>query len=68
MPVNLWMPYHAHARFIDLDLDALSQWFGNGHKISVACSSQLCKQLNFATTVGHFLRDVDLDFENIYTA
>ena len=35
---------HAHAHFDDLDLDAGSQWVGNGKTISVDCSRQLSKQ------------------------
>ena len=58
---------YAHAHFEDLDLDAWS------HSGSAKAKNQLCmlsatKQaicIKLATTVGHFLCDLDLDFANV---
>ena len=45
---------YAHARFVDLDLDARSQWVGKMLKISVECYND--RHFFF------FLRDRNLDF------
>ena len=61
---------YAHARFNDLDLDARSQWIGNG-KLNQRCMLSATKQaisIKLATAVGHFIRDLDLDFATFYMA
>ena len=60
---------YAHDHCDDLDFDARSQWVvGNGKQINVACSRQTkqAKSIKLATKVGIFLRDLDLDFANVY--
>ena len=61
----------AHARFDDIDLDAIKVFVGRQRrKISVELSFRKLKQvasIKLAATVRHlFLRD--LDFENVYMA
>ena len=53
---------YAHARFDDLN--ARSQWVGKGKN----SASKQAISIKLATTVGHFLRDLDLDFANVYMA
>ena len=58
-----------HARFNDLDLDARSQWVGKGKESALhAAISNYKASIKLATTVDHFLRDLVLDFANVYMA
>ena len=60
---------YAHVCCDDLDLDARSQRVGKSQIISVACkATKQAISIKLATTVSHFLRDLDHDFANGYTA
>ena len=48
---------YAHYRFDYLDLDGRLQWVGKGKKSALNAP---CNYIKLATTVGHFLRDLDL--------
>ena len=68
MTVDLWMS-NISCSFNDLDLDARLQWVGkakNQHCMLSATKQTIIVKL--ATTVGHFLRDLDIDFANVYRA
>ena len=54
----------------DPDLDARSQWVGKGKK-NQRCMLSATEQsisIKRAATVGHFLRDLDLYFADVYMA
>ena len=67
MTVDLWMPYL-------LMLVSMTLTLMQGHSGSAKAKNQRCmlsatKQaisIELATTVGHFLLDLDLDFANVY--
>ena len=79
MTADSWMPYndyiynymynYVHARFDDVDLVQF-------HSGSAKAKNQCCMILSaikrasmqLATTVGHFLRGLDLGFANVYIA
>ena len=52
-----------YARLDNLDLVARSQWVGKGKMLSAA---KQATSIKFDTTVGHCLRDLDLDFTKVY--
>ena len=61
---------YAHDPFDDLDLNARSQWVFKGKTIK-SCMFSASKQaisIQFATTAGHFIRDLDLDFVDVHMA
>ena len=68
--VDLWIALYVRARFDDLDLDARSHSGSTKAttKISVSCSRQLSKSISIklTTTTAFFLRDLDVDFANVY--
>ena len=60
---------YAHARFDDHDLDAIHS--GLAKAKYQRCTLSETKQAisnKLAATVGHFLRDLDLGFANVYMA
>ena len=70
MAVDVWMPC---MRMLILMTFALIQ----GHRGSAKPKNQLCTMLSatnqaisikLATTVGNKIRDLDLDFANVYTS
>ena len=70
MTVDLWIPYnYDFARFDDFDLDALSQWDGKPkYQRCMLSATKRAISIKLATTVGHILRDLDLDFANVSMA
>ena len=59
---------YAHARFVDLDLDARPQWVGKVKK-NQRCMLSATKQsisIKLTKIVGRYLCDLDLDFADIY--
>ena len=58
-----------NTRFNDLDLDVRSQCVGKGkHRPRMLSATKRAISIKLATTVGHFVRDLDLDIENSTSA
>ena len=68
MPVEVWMPYNAHANWDDLDFDARSQWVDNCKIPALHALGNKANNIKLAPTVGHCLRDLDLVFTNVSMA
>ena len=69
MSVDSWMPYALKLSFDDRGLDARSQWIGKGkHQRCMLSATKQAISIKLATTVGPFLRGLDLDFANGYKA
>ena len=56
---------YAHARFEDLDLDAKKAKAKQNSALHALGNKQATRS-KLATTGNHFLRDLDLDFTNVY--
>ena len=71
MTVDSWMLYIYYILLVSMTLPLMQ-----GHSGSAKTKHQRCMLLetnhaisiNIATTVGHFLRDLDLDFATVYMA
>ena len=69
MTVDLWMPYILIIILMTLTL--MQGHSGLAKAKNERCMLSATKQaisIKLATTVGHFLRDFDLDFANVYMA
>ena len=67
MMVDLWMPYMPVSMTLTLMQCHSGSAKANDQRFMLSVTKQAIS-IKLSTTVGHFLRDLDLDFANVYMA